>query len=187
MRRRQVIAILAGAAATWPMAARAQQSQMTRIGVLVIGNADVLSFGKELREGLRELGRSEGQHYVIELRSAEGQLSRLPELAAELVRLKVDVIVAHAEAALANHAVVRSFASQVCAQPRLHRSRPNVLSAGRRQSKHPFGPRDYVHYLLLLVGRCAIWCATAAKLFSTRAGECIGFRVEALRLGHSFS
>jgi len=62
--------------------------------VLVIGNADVPSFGKELREGLRDLGRNEGQHYVIEFRSAEGQLNRLPDLAAELVAAKVDIIVA---------------------------------------------------------------------------------------------
>jgi len=75
-------------------AARAQQLQTKRIGALVIGNADVPSFRQQLREGLRELGRVEGQHYVVELRSAEGQLSRLPELAAELVRLKVDIIVA---------------------------------------------------------------------------------------------
>ncbi|MBR1143554.1 ABC transporter substrate-binding protein [Bradyrhizobium sp. AUGA SZCCT0431] len=93
MKRRDFIALVGGATA-WPFAVRAQQAQPSRIGVLVIGNADVPSFGKELREGLRELGRIEGQHYVIEFRSAEGQLSRLPELAAELVRLKVDVIVA---------------------------------------------------------------------------------------------
>jgi putative tryptophan/tyrosine transport system substrate-binding protein len=94
VRRRQFIAILAGAPLTWPMVARAQQSQTKRIGALVIGNADVPSFTKELREGLREFGHIEEQDYIIELRSAEGQLSRLPELAAELVRLKVDVIVA---------------------------------------------------------------------------------------------
>jgi putative ABC transport system substrate-binding protein len=73
---------------------RAQQPKMSRIGVLVIGNADVPLFGSELREGLRELGRIEGQHYLIEFRSAEGQLDRLPELASELVGLKVDVIIA---------------------------------------------------------------------------------------------
>ena len=94
MRRRQFISALGGAAVAWPLVARAQQPQMKRIGALVIGNADVPSFRKELREGLRELGHVEGQHYTIELRSAEGQLDRLPELAAELVRLKVDVIVA---------------------------------------------------------------------------------------------
>jgi putative ABC transport system substrate-binding protein len=93
MKRRDFMALVGGATA-WPLAARAQSSHIKRIGVLVIGNADAPSFGKELREGLRELGRIEGQHYVIELRSADGQLNRLPALAAELVRLKVDVIVA---------------------------------------------------------------------------------------------
>jgi len=67
---------------------------MKRIGALVIGNADAPSFLTELRKGLRDLGRIEGQNYAIELRSAEGQLGRLPQLAAELVGLKVDVIVA---------------------------------------------------------------------------------------------
>jgi putative tryptophan/tyrosine transport system substrate-binding protein len=93
MRRRNFIALLGGATA-WPLAARAQPSRMKRIGALVIGNVDVPSFLKELREGLNEFGRIDGQDYAIELRSAEGELSRLPALASELVRLKVDVIVA---------------------------------------------------------------------------------------------
>src|SRR3954453_17332458 len=74
MRRRQFISALGGAAVAWPLVTRAQQPQMKRIGALVIGNADVPSFRKELREGLRELRPVEGQHYTIELRSAEGQL-----------------------------------------------------------------------------------------------------------------
>ena len=93
MRRREFITLLGGAAATWPLAARAQQSKMARIGALYIGTADSESFKKELREGLRELGYVEGQNISFEFRSAEGKLDRLPELAAELVRLKVDVIV----------------------------------------------------------------------------------------------
>src|SRR5829696_9658236 len=92
MRRREFIALIG--AAGWPLPARAQQSRVYRIGALVIGLADVPSFQKEFREGLRELGRLEGRDYVVELRSADGKLSRLPTLAAELVRLKVDVIVA---------------------------------------------------------------------------------------------
>jgi len=94
MRRRHFIAMLGSAAAGWPTIVRAQQPQMKRIGALVIGNADAPSFLKELNDGLRERGRIEGQDYAIELRSAEGQLGRLPGLAADLVRLKVDVIVA---------------------------------------------------------------------------------------------
>jgi putative ABC transport system substrate-binding protein len=94
MKRRQFISLLGGAAAAWPLAARAQQSKVARIGALYIGLADSESFKKELQEGLRELGYVEGQNIALEFRSAEGKLERLPELAAELVRLKVDVIVA---------------------------------------------------------------------------------------------
>jgi ABC-type uncharacterized transport system substrate-binding protein len=94
MRRREFITLLGGAAAAWPLAARAQQSKVPRLGALYIGTADAQSFKKELREGLRELGYVEEQNIAFEFRSAEGKLDRLPELAAELVRLKVDVIVA---------------------------------------------------------------------------------------------
>src|SRR5437764_10418823 len=93
MKRREFITLLGGAAA-WPLAARAQQSKVARIGALYIGLADAESFKKELRDGLRELGYVEGQNIAFEFRSAEGKLDRLPELASELVRLKVDVIVA---------------------------------------------------------------------------------------------
>jgi putative tryptophan/tyrosine transport system substrate-binding protein len=94
MKRRDFITLLGGAAAAWPLGAGAQQSKVARIGALYIGTADAESFKKELREGLRELGYLEGQNIVIEFRSAEGHLDRLPSLAAEMVRLKVDVIVA---------------------------------------------------------------------------------------------
>ena len=94
MKRREFITLLGGAAAAWPLVARAQQSRVARIGALYIGLADAESFKKELREGLRELGFVEGQNIAFEFRSAEGKLDRLPELASELVRLKVDVIVA---------------------------------------------------------------------------------------------
>ena len=93
MRRREFITLLGGAA-TWPLAARAQQSKVHRIGVLAVTNADAQSFGKELREGLRELGLIEGQHYTVDSRSADAKANLLPDLAAELVRLKVDIIAA---------------------------------------------------------------------------------------------
>src|SRR6516162_3480241 len=93
MRRRDFIKVIVGMAAAWPIAARAQ-SKVARIGALYIGLADAESFKKELREGFRELGYVEGQNITFEFRSAEGKLERLPELASELVRLKVDVIVA---------------------------------------------------------------------------------------------
>src|SRR6266700_6422669 len=94
MKRREFITLLGGAAAAWPLTAHGQQSKIARIGALYIGFADAESFKNELREGLRELGYLEGQNIAFEFRSAEGKLDRLPELAAELVRLKVDVIVA---------------------------------------------------------------------------------------------
>src|SRR5205807_3775220 len=59
----------------------------------VIGNTDPGQFWREFRQGMRDLGYIEGQNIRYEFRSAHGQLDRLPELAAELVRLKVDVIV----------------------------------------------------------------------------------------------
>jgi putative tryptophan/tyrosine transport system substrate-binding protein len=94
MKRRAFITLLGGAAAAWPLAASAQQSKTARIGALYIGTTDAESFKKELRGGLRELGYVEGQNIAFEFRSAEGRLDRLPELAVELVALKVDVIVA---------------------------------------------------------------------------------------------
>jgi putative tryptophan/tyrosine transport system substrate-binding protein len=93
MKRREFITLLGGAATAWPLAARAQQSKVARIGALYIGLADAESFKKELVEGLRQLGYVEGKDIAFEFRSADGRLDRLPELAAELVRLKVDVIV----------------------------------------------------------------------------------------------
>jgi putative ABC transport system substrate-binding protein len=85
--------LLGGAAVTWPFAARADQS-IRRVGVLVVGNADVDAFRTELTEGLRQLGYVEGRNLVFEFRSAEEKLDLLPKLASELVAIKVDVIVA---------------------------------------------------------------------------------------------
>jgi putative tryptophan/tyrosine transport system substrate-binding protein len=93
MKRRAFITLLGGAAA-WPLVAYTQGPKVRRVGALLIGNADMESFQKELREGRGELGYTEGRNIAFEFRSAEGILDRLPALAAELVRLKVDVIVA---------------------------------------------------------------------------------------------
>lgn len=93
MERRTFLAI-AGGAVLLPIALRAQQPKVARIGALYIGIADEESFKLGLRQGLSEQGYVEGSNVAFEFRSAEGKLDRLPELAAELVRLKVDVIVA---------------------------------------------------------------------------------------------
>ncbi|MFZ2138885.1 MAG: ABC transporter substrate binding protein, partial [Xanthobacteraceae bacterium] len=92
MRRREFISLLGGASA-WPVAARSQQPKVPTIGALVIGNINPEQFWREFRQGLRDLGYVEGQNIRFEFRSAEGHLERLPELANELVRVKVDIIV----------------------------------------------------------------------------------------------
>src|SRR5260370_29840904 len=94
MQRRDFITLVGCAALTWPLATRAQQPKVARIGALYIGVADEESFKKELREGLRHQGYVEGRDIAFEFRSAENKLDRLPELTAEVVRLKGDVLVA---------------------------------------------------------------------------------------------
>jgi putative tryptophan/tyrosine transport system substrate-binding protein len=94
MRRREFVTLVSGFAAGLPFAAVAQKSKAPQVGALYIGLADAELFKNELRDGLRELGYVEGKNIAFEFRSAEGKLDRLPDLASELVRLKVDVIVA---------------------------------------------------------------------------------------------
>jgi putative ABC transport system substrate-binding protein len=94
MRRRDLGRVVGSAALTWPFAARAQPAKVARIGALYIGTADAESFRSQLRQGMRELGYVEGRNVAFEFRSADGQLDQLPRLAAELVQLRVDVIVA---------------------------------------------------------------------------------------------
>ena len=93
MRRREFIALVGGAVVAMPVAASAQRSGIAVVGVLSpewpkTGNVDGLI------EGLRGLGYVEGRNIRFEYRWAEGKYDRLPELAADLIRLKVDVIVA---------------------------------------------------------------------------------------------
>src|SRR5262249_31974579 len=93
--RRELLAALGGAAAAWPLAARAQQhAKVPRIGALVLTDEEGPAVAKELRAGLREFGYREGQNYSLELRSADGKADRLGELAEDLVRRNVDVIAA---------------------------------------------------------------------------------------------
>src|SRR2546429_3793188 len=95
LKRREFITLLGGAAA-WPLPARAQQaSNSATIGLLWPGDAPPASPRMEsFRQGLRALGFVDGQNVAIELRYAQKGPQQLPELAAELVRLKVDVIFA---------------------------------------------------------------------------------------------
>lgn len=94
MRRREFLGLLGGsAAATSPLVANAQQPKLLKIGVLVAGNPDPQPFWRIFREALRDLGYVDGQNILFEFRSAEGNRQLLNELATDLVRLKVDVIV----------------------------------------------------------------------------------------------
>ena len=112
MRRCEFITLIGGATVAWPFAARAQQSKVRLIGALLLGNADAKSFRTELRDGLRKLGYVEGQNINFEFRSADGNFDLLPKLAAELVALRVDVIVAlYTPCALAAQRATRKFLS----------------------------------------------------------------------------
>jgi putative ABC transport system substrate-binding protein len=92
MKRRKFITLIGGAMIGWPVAARAQQpAKVPRIGVLLISGPEPMG---PFREALRDLGYAEGKNIQFEVRSAQSRVACLPELAAELVRSRVDVIVA---------------------------------------------------------------------------------------------
>jgi putative tryptophan/tyrosine transport system substrate-binding protein len=96
MKRREFILALSGTAATWPLSARAQQpaGRVYRVGYLGIASREQqLHLVKAFEEGLRNLGYRVGENVVIEYRFANGEMERLPALAADLVRLGVDIIV----------------------------------------------------------------------------------------------
>ena len=94
MRRRDFIALVSGSAAAIPITARAEQPKMPTIGVLVRDAPGWEQFWKIFPKALNDLGYVERKNIRFEFRSDQGQQGRLPELAAELVRLKADVIVA---------------------------------------------------------------------------------------------
>src|SRR5436309_11815899 len=97
MQRREFITLVGGAAAALPvLAARAQQAgKIYRVGFLSYrGCGASLDPNGAFRRGLRELGYIEGRNLVLECRDAPGQVERFPDLAFELIRLKIDVLVA---------------------------------------------------------------------------------------------
>ena len=108
MKRRDLLTLAAGAAGAWSVAALAQQAKMPTIGILMIATPGSEKFSQLFEKDMRELGYVEGQSVHFEFR--QGPISGLPELAAELVRLKVDLIVTWATpAALAAKQATRDI------------------------------------------------------------------------------
>jgi putative tryptophan/tyrosine transport system substrate-binding protein len=103
VRRREFITLLGGVAAAWPLAARAQQAKIFRLGYLEPGvrsDPTVQNLRRQFLLGLRDLGYVEDRNFKIEDRNADGDLARLPALAADLARLPVDILVAGGEATI---------------------------------------------------------------------------------------
>jgi putative ABC transport system substrate-binding protein len=110
MRRREFITLVGGGAIAWPLVARAQQSAMPAVGLLRTTPATPFAhLVAALRQGLNDEGLVEGRNVTLEQRWADNQLDRLPSMAADLIRRKVSVIVANADAAEAARAATTTI------------------------------------------------------------------------------
>jgi putative ABC transport system substrate-binding protein len=110
MKRRDFITLIGGAAAAWPLAARAQQSAMPLVGFVRSESlADATNLVTAFRNGLKEAGFVEGQNVAVEYHSGEGQAGRLQSAVAELIRQPVSVIAGNSVAMLAAKAATATI------------------------------------------------------------------------------
>ena len=124
--RRELLAALGGAVATWPLAARGQQSALPVVGFLNGGSAAVFSeLAATFRQGLDEAGYVEGRNVIIEYRWAEGRYDRLPALVADLLNRRVAVI-----ASTGGPAVVEAAAAATTTVPIVFVSSDIILKTG---------------------------------------------------------
>jgi putative tryptophan/tyrosine transport system substrate-binding protein len=103
LKRREFITLLASGVA-WPLAARAQQAKVIRLGYLDPArptDATAINLRRQFLLGMRDLGYIEGRHFRMDDRNAEGRIDRLPALASELVRLPVDFLVVFGDSSIA--------------------------------------------------------------------------------------